>query len=143
MTARGVTEPDAAPSWANTLSIVGLANLEPWQALSPASYRRHKEELIEDVVQRLGRQFPGLPAHVRVRNAATPVTMARYTGNPQGAISGFDCSCGMHRQILRVRELPLRNVHLAGAWTDRLGGFMQSIRAGVEAAEGLARALRL
>jgi prolycopene isomerase len=141
VTARGVTEPDAPPSWAHTLSIVGLAELAPWQALSPADYRRHKDELIDDVVQRLGRQFPELPAHIRVRNAATPVTMARYTANPQGAIAGFDCSCGMHRHILRVRSLPLRNVHLAGAWTDRLGGFMQSMRAGVEAAAGLARVL--
>lgn len=143
VTARGVTEPDADPAFGHTLSIVGLANLAPWQALSPADYRRHKEELIADVVQRLGRQFPELPAHVRVSNAATPVTMARYTGNPEGAIAGFDCSCGMHRNILRVRKLPFSNVQLAGAWTDRLGGFMQSIRAGVEAAAGLARTLRL
>jgi prolycopene isomerase len=141
VTARGVTEPDADPSWAHTLSIVGLANLSPWQALSAAEYAQRKEEMIDDVVQRLGRQFPGLPEHIRVRNAATPVTMERYTGNPLGAIAGFDCSCGMHRNILRVRKLPQPNVHLAGAWTDRLGGFMQSMRAGVEAADGLARNL--
>jgi prolycopene isomerase len=141
VTARGVTEPDADPGWGHTLSVVGLANLAPWQALGPEEYRQRKEELIDDVVQRLGQQFPGLPAHIRVRNAATPVTMARYTANPEGAIAGFDCSCGMHRNILRVKKLPLRNVHLAGAWTDRLGGFMQSIRAGVEAGEALARGM--
>ena len=57
----------------------------------------------------------------------------------KGAISGFTCTSGLHRHISRVKRLPFRNAALAGAWTDRLGGFMQSIRAGVDAADRLAR----
>jgi len=143
VTARGNTETDGPVSSAHTLSVVGLADMAQWQALAPDDYRRRKEEMTDDVLQRLERHYPGLRAHVRVRNAVTPMTLHRRTGNPNGAIFGFDCTCGKHRRIMRVRRLPLRNAFLAGAWTDRLGGFMQSIRAGIEAADGLARSLRM
>lgn len=141
VTSNGASDPAAPVGLARALSVVGQAELRHWQGLSDAAYRAAKEEMIDDALAKIERRFPGLRSHVQFRCAATPRTMARYTGNPDGAILGFDTSCGMHRRVMAVSRTPFDNVVVAGAWTDRLGGFMPSVKAGVEAAERLARRL--
>jgi hypothetical protein len=65
--------------------------------------------------------------------------MRRYTGNPAGAILGFACRMGVHRPLLAASSLPVRRLAVASAWTDKLGGFLQVVKAGVAAAEKTAK----
>jgi hypothetical protein len=48
---------------------------------------------------------------------------------------GFNCTTGEHRKLIKAARLPLANVIVGSAWTNRLGGFMQSLKSGVIAAE--------
>ena len=91
---------------------------------------------------RLEALYPGLGARVRVTDLATPRTMRRYTGNPAGAILGYACRMGVHRPLLAANSLPVGRLALASAWTDKMGGFLQVVKAGVAAGEKIAKELR-
>jgi prolycopene isomerase len=130
ITAPGVSEPDAALERRHTLSVVAGTNGAHWCRLPAADYRREKERLRLALLAQVAEVIPGLPEHVQSQDLATPVTLQRYTGSPEGAIMGFEPQCGRHRALLRAAKSPLPNLHLAGAWTNRMGGFLQSMMAG-------------
>jgi phytoene dehydrogenase-like protein len=135
VTAHGHTEPALVSPERATLSIVGGTDSSQWLALEGDAYRQAKAETAEDMLRKVERVFPGLREHVMFSELATPRTMRRYTGNPSGAIMGFECAAGGHRKILAAGRIPVRRLALASAWTDRLGGFMQCVKAGLFAAE--------
>jgi phytoene dehydrogenase-like protein len=133
--APSLTDPDAAPPGKSVLSLLGGVSADRWFSLTRSEYNEEKKRCTGELMSNLDRWYPSLSAQCRVIDCATPRTFERYTGNPNGAILGFDCSLGTQRNIMSVSRLPIRNLHLAGAWTGRLGGFMQAVKAGVSAAE--------
>jgi len=128
------TDESAAPVGKTVLSVLGGVSSEKWTSLSDNDYRNEKKKCTDAVLETLFAQYPSVKSHCAVVDCATPRTFQRYTNNPGGAILGFDCSLGMHRTIMKVSCLPIRNLYLASAWTDRLGGFMQVVKAGITAA---------
>jgi phytoene dehydrogenase-like protein len=116
------------------ISVVGGVSARAWSAFDQDSYCEAKGRCTESILKTLEGLYPGIRSHVVVSDCATPRTFNRYTGNPDGAIMGYDCSIGMHRKIMKVSRIPVRDLFVAGAWTDRLGGFMQSMQAGIDAA---------
>lgn len=119
----------------NVMSIIGGTAPEKWFSLDQDQYRDEKKRVTENVIFRISDYFPDLPAHIVTSDLATPRSMFRYTGNPQGAIMGFNCTVGEHRQLIQASKLPISNVVMGSAWTNRLGGFMQSVKSGILAAE--------
>lgn len=134
ITAPGVDDPDTRGRRDRTLSLLGGTSPRRWLELDEEGYRREKDRTEAAALTRLEKVFPGILRRIRVTDVATPRTFEQYTGNPGGAILGFRCTCGSHRQLFSVARVPIRNLHVAGAWTEQLGGFMPSIRAGVRAA---------
>jgi all-trans-retinol 13,14-reductase len=142
ITAPGISDPETTPGNTRILSIVGHVCGEKWLALDESRYRCAKEECSRLLLEKLYAMFPLLKAHVVVTDLATPRTFYRYTGNPLGALMGFNCTCGTHQSLLKISKFPVNNVFFAGAWTDKLGGFMQSMKAGQKAAEDAMRLLQ-
>jgi len=140
ITAYANSAPEAREN--HVVSIVGGSCARAWSELDEQDYPRVKQEVAQDVLAKVGRLFPGLSEHVQTTDVATPRSLQRRTGNPSGAIMGFDSACGMLRRIMSVSRLPVAGLYLAGAWTDRLGGFMQSMEAGVRASRKLLRDLK-
>lgn len=141
VTAHANTEPAIAPPELSTVSIIAGTNGEKWISLSDEDYRRTSQEVIEDIIIKAGKFYPRLPEHIIIKDLATPRTMKRYTNCPSGAIMGFNCSCGRHRRIMEIGNIPIKRLYPAGAWTKRLGGFMESMKAGACAAQKLSRVL--
>ncbi len=141
VTAPGITDPESYRNNTRIISVAGAASGELWMALDETSYRVKKEECTRKMLAQIYEIFPALQRHVMVTDCATPRTFSRYTGNPLGALMGFDCTCGTHRRLMSVSKFPVKNIVPAGAWTDKLGGYMQSIRSGVDAAEKIATLL--
>jgi prolycopene isomerase len=139
VTAHAVTEPGIAPPERSTVVVAAGTDPGAWIGLDEAAYRSAKEETTAALLGQLERLYPGLGARVRVADLATPRTMRRYTGNPDGAILGFACRVGDHRPLLDAARLPVRRLALASAWTDKLGGFLQVVKAGLAAAERTAK----
>lgn len=130
-------DPDLFANGRYTISLVGGTDPGRWLAMDEDAYRAEKKKVVRAAIDRADALFPGLKQHVRVADLATPKTMQRYTGNPGGAIMGFNCTCGMHRQIMKAARIPVSNLVMAGAWTNRLGGYMQSMKSGILAAEAV------
>jgi phytoene dehydrogenase-like protein len=141
ITAPGISDPDTISGNARVLSIVGGVSGEKWMSLDESRYKCAKDECLSLLLEKLYRMYPLLKAHVVLTDLATPRTFHRYTGNPSGALMGFNCTCGTHRNLLKIAKFPVKNVFLASAWTDKLGGFMQCMKAGQKAAENAIRLL--
>lgn len=134
LTAHANVDPGPEPgSW--VVSAVAGTRAGPWLAHDEPGYRAAKERATAALLARIDGLYPGFSAHVRVADLATPRTFERYTGNPAGAILGFAPACGGHRALVAASRPPVRGLYLAGAWTQRLGGFMQCLRSGVAAAD--------
>jgi len=130
-----ISDPAFFSSEKPVLSILGGVSSSLWLALSENKYRDEKRKCQDMFLESVAKRFPAISSHCAVLDCATPKTFARYTGNPDGAILGFDCSLGTQRKIMAISRLPIRNVFLANAWTGKLGGYMQVIKAGIDAAK--------
>jgi prolycopene isomerase len=63
---------------------------ERWGGGDPVKYRHIKEEFSQKILKQLeGKLIPGLRDHLLFYEAATPLTLERYTGNELGAIYGL------------------------------------------------------
>jgi phytoene dehydrogenase-like protein len=142
ITAAGLTSPDASSKNMFSISIVGAVNGKRWLTLDKEQYAKAKTILIEQTLEKLYTMYPLLKGHVVCVDCATPKTFERYTGNPDGAIMGFNCTTGVHRDLIAVSKFPVKNVIIANAWTNKLGGFMQCISAGEKAANVIKRKCR-
>ncbi len=70
--------------------IVATANAryEDWAGLGPEEYRRHKRDLLETTLDAVAQYVPGVRRKLDWVEAATPLTLERYTGHPGGASFG-------------------------------------------------------
>jgi phytoene dehydrogenase-like protein len=134
ITATGLTSPDVSSKNMFSISVVGAVNGKKWLSLDKTDYEKAKKILVEQTLDKLYILYPLLKGHVVCVDCATPQTFQRYTGNPEGAIMGFNCTTGVHRDLIAISKFPVKNVIVANAWTNKLGGFMQSISAGEKAA---------
>ncbi|HXX34800.1 MAG TPA: hypothetical protein VEM15_10045, partial [Thermodesulfobacteriota bacterium] len=63
---------------------------ENWGRSAPDRYRRFKEEFSKRILEQVeSRLVPGLRNHLLFFEAATPLTLERYTGNEAGAMYGL------------------------------------------------------
>jgi len=63
---------------------------ERWGGASPETYRQVKEEFSQQMLQLLElKLIPHLREHLLFYEAATPLTLERYTGNERGAMYGL------------------------------------------------------
>jgi phytoene dehydrogenase-like protein len=135
LTAHGNSDQEWSKTNGHTLSIIGGTAPEMWLTMNEAQYSQEKKRVGRELIAMAERHYPGLQDHIVAMDLATPRTMARYTGNPLGAIMGLNCTIGTHRHILKAVKMPIPNVVIGSAWTNRLGGFMQSVKSGILAAE--------
>jgi prolycopene isomerase len=129
----------------STLTLMFVCAFAPWQRFESdaghkAAYRAQKESLARELIRRVERRvFPNLSASIDVLEAASPLTNARFTGNPAGAIYGFEQSVGnsgLQRWPVRT---PLRGLYLASAWSTPGGGYIGAQTAGLNAFTALSQ----
>lgn len=93
---------DSAPRPA----IVSSTNsrFEDWERLTPEEYQREKAHMIEDTIEGLEKIFPSIRDYICHIEAATPLTVKRYTHHPKGTsfgtkFEGLDFSMNLHKKI--------------------------------------------
>ena len=121
-----------------TLSIICLSGYEPWRGFE-ADYRAGRKQAYQaekqrwaDMLIRRAEQdlIPGLSRIIEVREAATPLTNQRFTGNTDGAIYGFEQSMD-NAYMKRIKNTtPIKGLYLCGSWGDPGGGFAGVLRSG-------------
>lgn len=88
------------------VAIVSSTNCryEDWKNLSPEEYEKEKEIMIEETLQGLEKFIPDLRDKLEIVEAATPLTVERYTLHPKGTsfgtkFEGLDVSMNLHKVL--------------------------------------------
>ena len=130
-------DPTLAPAGKTVVASPFASSLEWWQNLrkDPGRYEAAKARVAEQIVRLLDQRFPGAAAQVEVRDVATPVSFARYTGNWQGSVQGWSATPKTWMMQFR-RTLPgLRNLWMCGQWLVPIGGLPPAANSGREAVQ--------
>jgi phytoene dehydrogenase-like protein len=122
----------------STLTIVTLCGYAPWQRFEAdyragrkTDYHNEKERWTTVLIERAEKDLiPGLAGMIEVKEAATPLTNWRFTGNPQGAIYGFEQSMDNAYMNRISNKTPVPGLYLAGAWGNPGGGYAGVLRSG-------------
>jgi all-trans-retinol 13,14-reductase len=81
--------------------------------------------------------IPGLSSMIDVIEIGTPLTNRRYTGNPEGAIYGYEQSLANAFMTRLPNTTPFKGLYLASAWTNPGGGYQPCLQSGTTAAQRL------
>jgi len=125
----------------STLTILCLSGYDPWRkfdteyrAGNKAAYQREKDRWTDILIRRTEeRLIPGLGSMIEVKEAGTPLTCWRYTGNTDGAIYGFDQSMDNAFMNRIDNRTPVKGLYLASAWGNPGGGYGGVLRGGQQA----------
>jgi len=98
-------------------------------------YLALKQEVSDRLLDRVEKILPGLRGQIEVAEMGTPLTMERYTLNPQGAIYGFAMTPEQSLVKRVAIETPIEGLYFAGAWTFPGAGQSASLNSGHFAAE--------
>jgi prolycopene isomerase len=144
MSVPSLSDEGLAPSGMHTVVIGAFADgiSERWfgeGGVDPGEYQRWKEEIVGSLIRLAGEAIPDLEGHIVVREAASPLTFHRYTGNSMGASSGWSMDAKEQNKL--PQKTPLPNLFLAGHWTFNPGGMPAAFMTGRRAAELVRRAL--
>ncbi|MEW6666116.1 MAG: FAD-dependent oxidoreductase [Thermodesulfobacteriota bacterium] len=137
VTAYNLADPEFSPPGTAAVVITIGAYGAPWLKLSPSQYLETKRRLASKVLDLAEMVAPDLRKHIEVLEVATPLTNARYSGNPGGSYAGF----AENRQCSPLARIPSRGpltgLYFANAWVNLGGGFMPSILSGFLAGQDL------
>jgi phytoene dehydrogenase-like protein len=125
----------------STVSITTLTGFEPWKQFADDyragrkdAYNQEKQRWADILIKRAEEQvMPGLSTMIEVKEASTPLTNWRFTGNTQGAIYGFEQSMDNSYMKRIDNRTPLKGLYLASAWGSPGGGFAGVLMSGQQA----------
>jgi phytoene dehydrogenase-like protein len=129
----------------STLQLIFISGYEPWRRFesnyreeNKTAYHREKARWTDILIKRAEREvIPGLSSMIEVKEAATPLTNWRYTGNTDGAIYGFEQSMDNAFMNRIENHTPIKGLYLAGAWGNPGGGYTGAMRSGEKAFQAL------
>ena len=128
-----------APEGQGVGAICTIDYLDAWEGMDRKTYRAAKATFADAMLARLERLIPGIRDHVAWCEVATPKTIRRFTGNPEGTPYGYaQDPDGAGRNRLGVRS-PVPGLWLASAWSTPGGGFTGAILSGWLCAGGILR----
>lgn len=130
----GQIDSGLAPEGKSTGALCCTDYFEDWAYLSESEYRAKKDEAASAFIARLEKLIPGITELIEYCEVATPLTVKRYTLNPEGAVYGF------RQEPFRSVPDTLKtaaNLHFASAWSKTGGGFSGAIYAGYLCATGI------
>ena len=143
--APSLRDPSMAPSGCGTLTIYissEISYMDNWGAdqdeqgnfIRGDRYNRTKEQVAEELLDRVEKQYPGLKKHILFYDIATPITHQRYTGNKNGSIMG--ARPGKHNMKSKIAHIqtPVKNLLLGSQWAELGGGVPIAVKAGTNAA---------
>lgn len=98
--------PDTRPHLDPKYAVVSSSNarFEDWINLSEEDYEKQKQYVIERAIAGLEKIIPGVREKIDYVDAATPLTVQRYTLHEKGAsfgtkFEGLEVSMNMHKEI--------------------------------------------
>lgn len=128
MSVPSLIDPSLAPEGTHTVKLLSVAPhgfRGGWNRTDSRSYQALKEEIAGRLIAHMeARVIPGLTERILFQEAATPLTLERYTGNERGAMYGLATTprqFGRHRP---PNQTPIRGLYLAGHYTRPAHGIV-------------------
>lgn len=116
--------PSAARKGKFVLSLIQLHPFSYWtkyqeeyDAGNKEEYNKEKDRLAAALIKRAERIIPNISKHIEVIEIATPLTLKRFTGNPDGACYGWANTVKQFSPLTRVLKMPIKNLHISSAWS--------------------------
>ncbi|MBK9390866.1 MAG: NAD(P)/FAD-dependent oxidoreductase [Bacteroidetes bacterium] len=132
----GQVDSGLAPEGKSVGAICCIDYCSGWEKLTKDEYTAKKKDVASIFISRLEKHIPGIRAEIEYFEVGTPVTVKRYTLNPEGAVYGFARIPGM--PPVNTADLP-DNLHFASAWGKTGGGFSGAIYSGYLCAMNILR----
>jgi len=128
-----------SPKGKNTINILVLQGYKHWKKYeadyrkgNKRQYRKEKERMADILIKKVEETIlPGLSKAVEVKEIGTPLTNWRYTRNYRGAIYGWDQTMNNTGPNRVPHTTPIKNLYLAGAWTQPGHGYGAVIPSGL------------
>jgi phytoene dehydrogenase-like protein len=113
---------------------------EAWGKGDPGRYRRIKEEFSQKILQQLeAKLVPNLRSHLLFYEAATPLTLERYTGNEMGAMYGLASTPQQIGNLRPSHQTPIPGLFQVGHYTRPSHGIVGASLSGLFAARMILR----
>lgn len=127
------TRPQNKPMYSIVASM--NANWEDWARLSKEDYQKEKARIVEDSIRCLEKFIPDIRGKIDYTEAATPLTLHRYTLSPRGTsfgtkFEGLDISMNLSEEI--------KGLYHAGSVGIIMSGWLGAMNYGVITAHKLA-----
>lgn len=136
-TDHGSIDRELAPPGKTSVVLIRCEFMTGWRGLSGEQYQKKKAQATEEILSAVEKRVPGFRSHIEVMETGTPLTMERYTSNPDGSFNGFAYTperVGMGDGGIDMQST-VKGLYLTGAWTGALsGGFYGCILNGYTAA---------
>ena len=129
----------------STLTLTMASGYGPWRKFESdyfagrkEAYRKEKDRIVNILIERAeAKVIPGLKSMIEAMDAATPLTLLRYTKNPEGAAVGYEATFD-NSGLTRIKNrTPIKGLYLASAWGNPGGGYMPVIMGGQSAFKDL------
>lgn len=125
------------------LAVVPYHYQERWVGGGSGTYRQIKEEFSQRILQQLeSKLIPGLREHLLFSEAATPVTLERYTGNEQGAMYGLASTPDQIGNRRPSHQTPIPGLFQVGHYTRPSHGIVGASLSGLFAAKGILKKIK-
>lgn len=149
--------PELSPANTTVIYATYFCDIAPWRALNEgperltrvrrgheihtlpvhrgARYNAAKRRVGDAIISLLERRYPGIRDAVTVRDASTPLTQVRYTGNYNGTVLAWqpfvESGDAMEEEVIKNGAgLPgLKNFYLSGVWATT-GGLIRAAASG-------------
>jgi prolycopene isomerase len=134
-------DPDLAPPNKHIISLIAVISYDykgNWQTENGkrgAAYKKLEKETMNRLIKAAEKIVPNLSKHIVFSEAATPLTLERYTANYRGAAYGWAQTAGQGALGRLHPNTPIKNMYLAGHWTNPGGGTICVAMSGKNAAE--------
>jgi phytoene dehydrogenase-like protein len=116
---------------------------DDWRRSDPQAYRALKTQVKDRLIARAELLIPGLRAAIEFEDAATPLTYERYTGNTDGATSGWSWNPKKPFYkggvLATTVETPVRNLWIGSCWAGQIGGVPNAVGAAYLATRKIGR----
>ncbi len=131
-----LVNPALAPDGKSSLMIQAVCPghwQDDWHRSDPAAYKALKARVKDQLVARAEKLVPGLRSAIEFEDAATPLTYERYTGNTEGATSGW--SWNPKKPFYKGGAFtttvgtPVKNLWIGSCWAGQIGGIPNAIGA--------------
>ena len=98
-------------------------------------WEKDKERVTNLMINKAERLVPNLSKHIIVKDSASPLTLVRYTLNTEGSMSGWAPTSEYMSSKKLEQRTPIKNLFLAGQWTQPGARTSQVAISGRNAAE--------